>query len=59
LNLRTAVFDQSYDGATNGEVVAMTALMKKTGSRISRWLTQCLEKNRSPYRWYENDVGLG
>ena len=37
----------------------MTALMKKTGSRISRWLTQCLEKNRSPYRWYENDVGLG
>ncbi len=38
---------------------AMAALMKKTGSRIGRWFKEFREKNRSPYRWYENDVGLG
>ena len=37
----------------------MTALVKKTGSRINRWIKLFLEKNRSPYRWYETDVGLG
>ena len=37
----------------------MVALAKKTGSRIGRWFRQFWEKNQSPYRWYENDVGLG
>jgi hypothetical protein len=35
--------------------VAMTALIKKTRSRMVRWFKRFSEKNRSPYRWYEHD----
>lgn len=41
------------------EEVGMATLFKKTGSRIGRWFKQFREKNRSPYRWYEADVGMG
>ena len=37
----------------------MTALVKKTCSRMGRWFKQFLEKNRSAHRWYDNDVGFG
>ena len=37
----------------------MAALIRKTGSRIGRWFMHFREKNRPPYRWYENDTGLG
>ncbi len=33
----------------------MTVLLKRTGSRLARWLKEFSEKNRPPYRWYEHD----
>jgi hypothetical protein len=58
MNLFAAAFDQCGNGQMHEED-AMATLIKKTGSRIGRWFKEFREKNRSPYRWYENDVGLG
>jgi hypothetical protein len=33
----------------------MAALVKKTGSRVVRWVKQFTQKNKTPYRWYEVD----
>jgi hypothetical protein len=33
----------------------MGALVKKTSSRVLRWVKQITQKNKSPYRWYEVD----
>jgi hypothetical protein len=35
--------------------VAMTTMMKKTGSRMFRWFKEFSEKNRSESRWYDVD----
>jgi hypothetical protein len=35
--------------------VAMAALVKKTSSRVVRWVQQFVQKNKTPYRWYEVD----
>jgi hypothetical protein len=35
--------------------VAMAALVKKTSSRVVRWVKQFVLKNKTPYRWYEVD----
>jgi hypothetical protein len=36
----------------------MTAV-KQTGTRIVRWFKTFREKNRPPYRWYENNGYFG
>ncbi len=33
----------------------MTALVKKTRSRLVRWFKKVREKNRPPFKWYEHD----
>jgi hypothetical protein len=32
----------------------MTTSLKETGARFRRWFKALQEKNRPPYRWYEN-----
>jgi hypothetical protein len=32
---------------------------KQTSSRIAGWFRAFLDKNRSPYRWYENNGYFG
>ena len=60
MNLPGTHFDEAdVSGRTMHEEVGMATLIKKTGSRIGRWFNQFREKNRSPYRWYEADVGMG
>jgi hypothetical protein len=59
VNLPFAAFDQFKEWTNWIEEVAMAALIKKTGSRIARWIKQFREKNRPPYRWYEHDSGMG
>jgi len=34
----------------------MTAAMKKTGTRFSRWFKTFREKNQPPYGWYEHGL---
>lgn len=60
MNLLRAQFDEAdVSGRRTHEEVEMAVLIKKTSSRIGRWFKQFREKNRSPYRWYEVDVGVG
>ena len=33
----------------------MAALISKTQSRVVRWFKEFSARNRSPYKWYEND----
>jgi hypothetical protein len=33
----------------------MTALVKNTGSGLVRWVQQIVQKNKTPFRWYEVD----
>jgi hypothetical protein len=49
--------DQSSgDGTTWSEEDIMTALIVRTQSKIARWFKEFRERNRPPYRWYENDT---
>jgi hypothetical protein len=36
--------------------VAMTAAVKKTGTRLVRWFAEFRRQNRPPYKWYEHDL---
>ena len=37
----------------------MTALAKRTTSRLARWFKQATRQNKTPYRWYEVvDIGM-
>jgi hypothetical protein len=38
------------------EEVAMTAAVKRTGTRLVRWFEEFRRKNRPPYKWYEHDL---
>ena len=38
------------------EEVAMTAAVKKTGTRLVRWFEEYRRKNRPPYKWYEHEL---
>jgi hypothetical protein len=40
--------------------VAMVVLVKKSSSRVVRWVKQIGKKNRTSYHWYEVDhCGIG
>jgi hypothetical protein len=39
--------------------VAMTAAVKRTGTRLVRWFGELRRKNRPPYKWYEHDLYCG
>ena len=38
------------------EEVAMTAAVKRTGTRLVRWFEEFRRKNRPPYKWYEHNL---
>jgi hypothetical protein len=39
--------------------VAMTAAVKRTGTRLVRWFEEFRRKNRPPYKWYEHEHYCG